>query len=163
MTEIITTQNEAPPTWEPEPEQEGPVQAQVWMMNFTCYDPVSGRVKYSGNCTNMEFEIHKTISSVIEGEFFYETHYVKNGVALARPVAEITVQGEAVADGMTEMTMHGVPEGAILKCSGAESFSAEVHYEGEDFITLVFASPGEHIFDVDAFPYLTERIIINAS
>lgn len=163
MTEIISVQNEPPPTWEPEPEQAGPAPMTVWMTSFTCYELSSGKIKYTGNCTNEELEIHRSISDVIEGTFDYATHYIADGEALLRPSDVLTTEGNAVADGVTEMKLYGVPDGAVLKCSGVTNFEVAVRYETDQFVTLVFATPGEHVFEVEAFPYLIERIVINAS
>lgn len=135
----------------------------VWMTTFTCYDPSNGRIKYTGNCTNEELEIHRSISSVLEGTFNHATHYIVEGEAHLRPMDVLTTEGSAVADGVTEMKLYGVPDGATLKCSGVANFEVDIVYDEDNFITLVFATPGEHIFEVDAFPYLIERIVINAS
>lgn len=151
---------------EPETEQiQGPIIPETYMMGFTRYDPIMGRILYWGSCNNQEFELHKEAGPCLEGRYDGKEYYVhmagEEPVAVLRPSMSIPNTSFTVdANGYSELTITGIPALTAVSLSGPVGVTG-VSTTGN--VTLVFSIPGEYEVSFESFPYLEEKRKIYAT
>lgn len=130
------------------------------MTPYTIYDS-AGRILRSGVCQPETLD-----RQAGEGEFALAerssdlTYYVLDGAVVPRPSMGIEVSATTVpADGVSEVTLSGVPAGALVRIAGPVKNEGQT--EGGP-ITLTFAIPGVYEILLDLFPYQESKVTIHA-
>ena len=135
------------------------------MMYFTRYDGTTGRILYTGNCTESEMDIHATHGPVLAAESDPVLDYVvltgSPPFTAKRPVMELEIPVKTVpADGTSALVIGSVPAGTVVELKGP--VQAQGTTTGED-VELVFSLAGIYTVTLTNFPYHTEKVTINAT
>lgn len=107
--------------------------------NFVVYDPLSGRIKQSVQCS-IETMLCAPNEDFITTDFIQDIdgYYVSNGTLIKRPLLEIHLNG---------FTLNGVPKGAVITIENA-TYKAD-----GTAIKLKFDLPGEYQVKISHWPY----------
>lgn len=150
----------------PEPEEvAGPEIPSLYMMDFTRYDGETGRILYSGNCTNVELEVHRTHGPLLTVNCDVRLDYVDLTGQLpqlhARPFMNLVIPPLIVpADGNSTLIIGNIPAGTNVNIQGPVTMSGVT--EGED-LELAFSVVGIYTVLINNFPYNDERLEIHAT
>jgi len=128
--------------------------------NFAKYDPVTGRIAFAGDLPEEMIALQG--DNIYVGKVDTQLDYIVSGQCVPRPVSPVVISRTAVsADGTDTTILSGVPLGAQVRVTGPTSLSADPATQSD--VTLTFAIAGQYQISVDAFPYLTFGVIVDAS
>jgi len=126
---------------------------------FAQYDPVTGRIGFAADVPDSMVELQG--GSIYVGDADPKYDYIVDGQCVPRPQSPVDVPRTTVkADGTDELVLTGVPAGAQLRVTGPTPMTGTVDQAGD--VTLTFALAGEYRLAVDAFPFLSLEVAINA-
>jgi len=128
-------------------------------VKFAQYDPATGRIGFVADLPESMIELQD--GSIYVGDADPKLDYIVGGQCVPRPQSPVGVPRTTVkADGADELVLTGVPAGAQLRVTGPTPMTGAVDQAGD--VTLTFALAGEYRLAVDAFPFLSLEVAINA-
>lgn len=115
---------------------------------FIVFKPDTGEILRTGSCAPATVELQaKAGEAVILGLANDSEHYINDGAILPRPSVNFELSAASVpADGVTPITLSGVPSGAVVRVGTAEAIA-----DGGP-IEITTDLLGENIVRVEAFP-----------
>lgn len=131
------------------------------MTPFTVFDS-AGRILRSGKCQDDCLDLQAGQGeSVLPVESDDLAHYVSGGAVLDRPAMQLVLSVDTVpADGVSEVSLSGVPAGAAVKVLGPVQNSGVADGSA---ITLTFAIRGDYEILLSLFPYTDSKVTIHAT
>lgn len=129
------------------------------ILSWTRYHPFTGAVLSNFDATAEEASYN---TPVVEGRYDWRTHYLPEGIPTPRPSMPLVYDSLTIeADGLSQLSIGGVPEGTTVRLYGP--MSMEGITEDISPINFCFAVEGKYTLILKNFPYLEERLEINAT
>ncbi|OCP21889.1 MULTISPECIES: hypothetical protein [unclassified Ensifer] len=126
-------------------------------VNFTIFDPVTGRIDRTGFCVFADVELQKRQGEgLILGSADDVTQYVLDDVITDRPAFSIS-KTQIAADDVDEAVMHGLPDPVVVKIDDVE------HEVAGGSISISSPMPATYRIEIDHWPYLPFNAEIVAS
>ena len=131
-------------------------------MTSFCVFNMEGRILRYGLCPTSDMLLQAGAGEfVIEGQANDMLEYVVDGVIHPRPVMPVQFDNATVpADGMSAVTLTGIPTDAMVRVRGPATDAFTVH---DGTLEMTFDAPGSYRIGIEKFPYRDFEALINAT
>jgi hypothetical protein len=156
----------------PQPDESAPSAPEPPLKTTIIYHDDTGAIRRVVSCPTSQVAAQPILNGMtavlIAGSppgdpAFIQNHYILNGLPVARGTFDISVSKTTLkADGADEVTISGIPAGAVAKISGVVAAGPETVTDGELIITTI--QPGQINVSIQLRPTHQDfRVTINAS